>query len=407
MFFFQNFPYTIERESFMKKIYETFEQLVEQNKAVFDLLMEKGQEGILKACWDARDPQLDALKDRVCCLEKSIQESENRVLTLQTSLEKTISENEVLEADSVQIHRENTEYHDYFSQSQEEILDWSDKYNHLKTKYSLIEKELETLKEEVNYSSTYIEKLTSTLEKSEDISKHSQMNADLLKADAEHAKKKEARSSAASIKNERQVNDLNIKLEMMTTRMEKILEKNAQRETHLLEIEQQVLGLNETIRSFDVEKDLLKQKEKSLSLKLEKNNIYIEDTKIRFLNLKEQTSVFKEGFNEAKDYALRLKRDAEDSKKRLIHSDGNVKKLKEYSDTLKMGLSHLKFENEKSLNYITALEKDKEDLLSLKDDWEGKFHKLNRTLFHVQKSIGQISESKVTSSRAIDPEASH
>ncbi len=46
----------------MVKIYESFSQMMEHNRSVFELLKDKDRDGLLKAIWDVRQAEIDQLK---------------------------------------------------------------------------------------------------------------------------------------------------------------------------------------------------------------------------------------------------------------------------------------------------------------------------------------------------------
>ena len=82
----------------MAKIYETFRQLVDQNKSIFTLFKDVNP-GLCQAVWDAREPQIEALKESAAAYDKTIGQ-------MKEAIDKAHLVNEKLRLDIKQAHCE-------------------------------------------------------------------------------------------------------------------------------------------------------------------------------------------------------------------------------------------------------------------------------------------------------------
>lgn len=66
----------------MVKIYESFSHMMEHNRSVFELLKDKDRDGLLKAIWDARQGEVDELKEKVHALEDKTTKEQSELKNL-------------------------------------------------------------------------------------------------------------------------------------------------------------------------------------------------------------------------------------------------------------------------------------------------------------------------------------
>ncbi|MFZ8934716.1 MAG: hypothetical protein ACO20H_01600 [Bacteriovoracaceae bacterium] len=71
----------------MVKIYESFSQMMELNRSVFELLKDKDRDGLLKAIWDARQGEVDQLVEKVTALELKTTEDQQELERLNNDSE--------------------------------------------------------------------------------------------------------------------------------------------------------------------------------------------------------------------------------------------------------------------------------------------------------------------------------
>lgn len=84
----------------MRKIYESFEELLKQNQGLFSLLRKKDgkrMDGTFKAIWDARQAEIDEHKSAIDELYKQINFEQKQNKEYKSLLEKSISENAKLD----------------------------------------------------------------------------------------------------------------------------------------------------------------------------------------------------------------------------------------------------------------------------------------------------------------------
>ncbi len=84
----------------MRKIYQSFEELLKQNQGLFSLLRKKEgkkMDGTFRAIWDARQAEIDEYKSALDELYKQINFEQKHSKEVKSLLEKSISENAVLE----------------------------------------------------------------------------------------------------------------------------------------------------------------------------------------------------------------------------------------------------------------------------------------------------------------------
>jgi chromosome segregation ATPase len=67
----------------MKRIYKSFDQLMEENGKIFDVLKERGGEGFYRAIWDARDAEIEKLKEDLELKTSEQESSEKKMMDLQ------------------------------------------------------------------------------------------------------------------------------------------------------------------------------------------------------------------------------------------------------------------------------------------------------------------------------------
>jgi chromosome segregation ATPase len=80
----------------MRKIYQSFEELLKQNQGLFSLLRKKEgrkMDGTFRAIWDARQAEVDEFKAAIDELYKQINFEQKQSKEYKTLLEKSISEN--------------------------------------------------------------------------------------------------------------------------------------------------------------------------------------------------------------------------------------------------------------------------------------------------------------------------
>ncbi|MBK26872.1 MAG: hypothetical protein CME70_22915 [Halobacteriovorax sp.] len=85
----------------MRKIYQSFEELLKQNQGLFSLLRKKEgkkMDGTFRAIWDARQAEIDEYKTAIDELYKQINFEQKHSKEVKTLLEKSISENAELDA---------------------------------------------------------------------------------------------------------------------------------------------------------------------------------------------------------------------------------------------------------------------------------------------------------------------
>ena len=84
----------------MRKIYESFEELLKQNQGLFSLLRKKEgrkMDGTFRAIWDARQAEIDEHKVAIDELYKQINFEQKQSKEYKSLLEKSISENAKLD----------------------------------------------------------------------------------------------------------------------------------------------------------------------------------------------------------------------------------------------------------------------------------------------------------------------
>lgn len=80
----------------MRKIYQSFEELLKQNQGLFSLLKKKDgrkMDGTFRAIWDARQAEVDEYKVAIDELYKQINYEQKHSKEVKTLLEKSIAEN--------------------------------------------------------------------------------------------------------------------------------------------------------------------------------------------------------------------------------------------------------------------------------------------------------------------------
>lgn len=80
----------------MAKIYKNFEDLVEQNKGLFQVILKTGNVNILEAIWNARQTEIDFLKSDNLKLNNQTQELENLASENQAEIEDLKTQREIL-----------------------------------------------------------------------------------------------------------------------------------------------------------------------------------------------------------------------------------------------------------------------------------------------------------------------
>ena len=50
-------------EAVMNKVYKSFDQLMEENEEIFEVLKKKGGSGLYRAIWEARDVDIEVLEE--------------------------------------------------------------------------------------------------------------------------------------------------------------------------------------------------------------------------------------------------------------------------------------------------------------------------------------------------------
>ena len=84
----------------MRKIYQSFEELLKQNQGLFSLLRKKEgrkMDGTFRAIWDARQAEVEEYKDAIDELYKQINFEQKQSKNYKSLLEKSISENATME----------------------------------------------------------------------------------------------------------------------------------------------------------------------------------------------------------------------------------------------------------------------------------------------------------------------
>jgi chromosome segregation ATPase len=188
----------------MRKIYQSFEELLKQNQGLFSLLRKKEgrkMDGTFRAIWDARQAEIDEFKSAIDELYKKINFEQKQSKEYRFLLEKSVQENEVQD-------KRLSELTDFLSISSTEFADelfekekiisylnkkFAEKTNSEKVLNSEIEKSeryQKSLESAFNMAQSQIGHETSIIEKREKSVKEKALHIDLLLKEIKHLKNK-------------------------------------------------------------------------------------------------------------------------------------------------------------------------------------------------------------------------
>lgn len=363
----------------MAKIYKNADELISENKSIFDFLLKSGKRGIIRAIWESRGPEIDELKKEIKQLKKQNKQTKQEKLEFakdidlltktveslkqdvlsakdahQFAEEKVLKRNEKVEGLEDQIEHLNLRV----IEQRIEIKRLIEEFEKEKKRGDVLDETWENEKEEFEKSKEYVIKLQSYVDKANDYAARSEEEAQESKTALASTTERweEARREKANL------------IDML----EDSDKKFTQVETDFNEVRQRLLEQEELL-SFEREKGRKLDTEISnLNREIEKNNSLIDKhiadvTQSRAkadkfeITLSKKLSELKEKdiyLKELKDFTFELKEDAQKSREANQVLMRNEEKLKNYAEQIKVYLDRSRKDGNTNFEYGRSMERE-------------------------------------------------
>jgi DNA repair exonuclease SbcCD ATPase subunit len=188
----------------MRKIYQSFEELLKQNQGLFSLLRKKEgrkMDGTFRAIWDARQAEIDEFKSAIDELYKQINFEHKQSKEYRFLLEKSVQENEVQDKRLSELTNflsiSSTEFADELFQKEKMISYLNKKFAEKTISEEVLNSEIEkseryqkSLESAFNMAQSQIGHETSVVEKREKSVEEKTVHIDLLLKEIKNLKNK-------------------------------------------------------------------------------------------------------------------------------------------------------------------------------------------------------------------------
>lgn len=401
----------------MAKIYASFEELLEQNKSVFDFILKKGHRELLRACWDAREGQVSEFKQQVATLSQQINSLSKQVNVLDEKLdderiahEATCKnfQNEIDDKrnENQKLNLEVTDAQNYIIKLQEFSQEMRELAEREKAHMQEVEIENQTLLEsekehlakiaeltdyiegtrvDVEKSLKYAEKVREVVEKSNVYAEESSKEAIKAKQESENLRKLANEKEEKFEMAQGQLGILQNDLENIRLSFETMKDEAARYHKKFQEINQ---NLVRTQSDLTLEKKLSDK----LAAELEEAKLMserLQDKSSKLISENQQIQIYVE---ELEVYTQDLRNENQQLRASALKSQSNLEKLRDYSEKLEISFEREQSLHRETIDYSKNLEESIEKAKKDHEYFKSEVIRLNDVLNNIQSSLGQVTE---------------
>lgn len=365
----------MEQSTDSKKVYAGFEDLVASNKNLFKLLEKSARKGTLKAIWDARQGEIDHLKTTIDSKSEQLEQTERAIAKLKEVMEIDAAENNKLVQEHLIAKQKEEE------KSKKALSDVRALKQKLKEAFEDKKKVIEMIRAE-----------KTSIEKTKEESQTIKQQAEQLKNEAEKVKHEaeKIKHEAAQIKQKAHEHKLNAEEQRGLAKKEIKEAEQLKDKTNLSQ--RDVIELMDYVEELKKYSAKTKEKNKELVNKIGR----LEDEKLQLKVQTEQAcddlDIYKEDIEQAKVQHERLRGDIQKlidySEKLKIH----IKKSKQHANTAR---EHAKASNENEQRYkkeAIRLKKDSKAQKAVNDKLVSSVKIANIELIQTKEVVKRLEE---------------
>ncbi|MBI2520620.1 MAG: hypothetical protein HYV97_09385 [Bdellovibrio sp.] len=367
----------------MSKVYKNFDELISHNAVFFKFLTKDGQTNLLRACWDARDGEMENYQKEIEALKSKLLEMEEGKGALENKLKLSEGHIKELRAYAEEVRSTAVAAKTECIGVTEQMKVIGEDNVELRLRVRSLEEVMESNRAEVETNLLHAHKLK-----------------ELVTASNAYAEE-QAREAATSSKQAEQARKI----------AEEKEHENAQLNTELTALHKKITELElsldtlkgdgfkkaeecEALRKclFEMEAEFVLKEKLIVKLKLEFEEARLarEQFEVRYRRLDSDFAEKNVYVEELEKYVTELREDGARSKETAFKARENVDRLKTYCDNMEIELERAEKKQVEAQKYAGELEKFinvmKEDNEKLKSE----IYRLNVVLNKIQTSLGQI-----------------
>lgn|GEM_PF-5679815 len=365
----------------MAKIYKSFDELIKQNESLFKLILKNGHTNLLRACWDARDAELQKLFEDNAFMERELK----RALADKEDVEKCFSK-------SQEHSQELRQYAEQVKNLAESNLREAQGHRvelealgqanlNLQLQVKQLQDYIEVNRIEVENNLQHGRKLKELVEAANLVAEQQTVRANEMASRTEVAEQlvEEKDQEVESLKTE--------KMTFLQT-IDELESGTKEREAEIQLKDQKLSQLNGQYSEIQATNIFQENLINKLKIEAEEAKLASEQALIRFARLESDYQSKNTHCEELKNYVEELRANLGTANESLARSKQNTDRLAAYADDLEVQLerSETKLDETENYgrecdNYINILKDDCEKLKS-------EVFRLNAVLKRIQSSLG-------------------
>lgn len=388
--------------------YNSFDDLIKQNKSLFKRILDQGHIDLMRACWHARDPEVNRVEKNILRKEEEVKDLTSKIENLSQELghlkdnlqqqfisienlekdrESKLKQITELEENCHSLENFNTELLKGNSDLQDEIAKFEELLSHRENEFSFLVKEVEKERLENNIE---IKNAKEAIDYANELEVVQQRNVNYiqeLETKLSNTQNEADKLKKTKFKIEEQYGTLQTEFKMMSD----LFKKEEQQNKNLHQKYQFVLNENKdleqelskkrdminTLNSSGVQKvENLKQLQATLELKVKTLEMRDEELQIAQNKLRNQDEMMA-----ALDEEIKL------LEKALEESEKNQQSLQAYSEKLRVTTEREMIKRKENENQIHQFKIRLAEVLTEKENLEAKFNSLEITIGDIQKQL--------------------
>ncbi|HAZ14305.1 MAG: hypothetical protein A2X86_18950 [Bdellovibrionales bacterium GWA2_49_15] len=367
----------------MGKVYKNFDELVSHNAVFFKFLTKDGQTSLLRACWDARDSEMEnyhkeieTLKAKLLEMEEVHKAQEHKLKTSEGHIKELRTYAEEVRSTAVAAKTESIGATEQMKAIGEENVE-------LQLRIRSLEEVMESNRAEVETNLLHAHKLKELVAASNAYADEQAREATACSNEAKQCRQIATEKEQENSELKAELTALHKKITELEISLDTVRENGMKKSE---ECEALRKGLFEMEAEFVLKEKLIVK----LRLDFEEARLGREQYEVRYLRLDSDFAEKTVYVEELEKYVTELREDGARSKETAFKARENVDRLKTYCDSMEIELERAEKKQTEAQKYAGELEKFisvmKEDNEKLKSE----IYRLNVVLNKIQTSLGQI-----------------
>jgi len=365
------------------KVYKNFDELVSHNAVFFKFLTKDGQTSLLRACWDARDSEMEnyhkeieTLKAKLLEMEEVHKAQEHKLKTSEGHIKELRTYAEEVRSTAVAAKTESIGATEQMKAIGEENVE-------LQLRIRSLEEVMESNRAEVETNLLHAHKLKELVAASNAYADEQAREATACSNEAKQCRQIATEKEQENSELKAELTALHKKITELEISLDTVRENGMKKSE---ECEALRKGLFEMEAEFVLKEKLIVK----LRLDFEEARLGREQYEVRYLRLDSDFAEKTVYVEELEKYVTELREDGARSKETAFKARENVDRLKTYCDSMEIELERAEKKQTEAQKYAGELEKFisvmKEDNEKLKSE----IYRLNVVLNKIQTSLGQI-----------------